>query len=147
VIYDNLIYGCASGIAVKDQSQALILFNTFADNAVAVELFQKKSMFGGSVAEVANCVFYLNRKVLVSDPQSKIHLSASLGQGGELSDGVEDVAFTLPGLEKGDARIPSQTIPSGYRLNTDLPKSGNVLVQTGDSPGCRVDLSLAKGQR
>jgi CotH protein/parallel beta helix pectate lyase-like protein len=138
LIYDNLILGCAYGVAVKDMSRAMVLFTTFQENKIAIGLYQKKRAFGGARADVANCVFYRDKAVLLSDPQSEAKVSACLSQGVPETDGVTDTKLDF--IDQDDLRLKKTSIPSDYELGSELPEAAKVKFNEGDIPGVRVEL-------
>ena len=56
----NLIIGCDSGIAIKDNAAAFISNNTFFYNDTSISCFEKNEGEGGGIAEVINNIFSYN---------------------------------------------------------------------------------------
>ena len=52
IIKNNLISNCDIGVAVKDSSEAEIVGNIIRDSRVGIAAYQKKSVFGGGVANI-----------------------------------------------------------------------------------------------
>jgi hypothetical protein len=115
----NLIVGCNLGVGVKDTgSLALIDQNTFAQNAIAVSVYEKNLDAGGGGAVVTNTIFTRSKDAPVAvDSRSTLTVSYSLsdtlpltGTGVLLADplfvdpGVYDFSLisTSPALDAGD---------------------------------------------
>lgn len=60
-IRENFIEGCAIGIAIKDQSVAVLRNNTLSKNQEAISLYQKKPVFGGAKAIEEGNILQENR--------------------------------------------------------------------------------------
>ena len=56
----NLVVGCKNGIAVKDNSVAVIVNNTFFYNDTTVSCYEKNQGAGGGTAEIVNTIFSSN---------------------------------------------------------------------------------------
>ncbi len=56
IIDHNVIVGCVHGVAIKDNSSALISNNTFYNNHNSVSCFEKNEGVGGGTAEVVNSI-------------------------------------------------------------------------------------------
>jgi len=56
----NLIIGCNNGIAVKDNSEALVLNNTFVNNDTTISCYEKNEGAGGGSAEIVNTILSNN---------------------------------------------------------------------------------------
>ncbi|MAV70765.1 MAG: hypothetical protein CMG04_08600 [Candidatus Marinimicrobia bacterium] len=56
-IFKNLIVGCSQGIAIKDNSYAYILNNTFFNNDISISCYEKNQGSGGGSAEIINTIF------------------------------------------------------------------------------------------
>ncbi len=74
VVENNFIARCPIGIAVKDQSQPVIRKNELVSNAVGVSAYQKKKVFGGVHATVAQCTFKGQGKPYETDAVSSVAL-------------------------------------------------------------------------
>ena len=74
VVENNFIARCPIGIAVKDQSQPVIRKNELVSNAVGVSAYQKKKVFGGVRATVAQCTFKGQGKPYETDAVSSVAL-------------------------------------------------------------------------
>jgi len=72
IIESNKISGCAIGIAVKDQSRALIIDNEISKNNEGISLYQKKQIFGGGEATLDNNIFIDNNVDIKKDELSKV---------------------------------------------------------------------------
>jgi hypothetical protein len=72
VIYNNNIINNNIGVAVKDLSKVYFIKNKFKNNNIAVDSYQKKQLFGGSLSYIYNNDFEDNEKDFSKDEQSKI---------------------------------------------------------------------------
>jgi len=72
VIERNSISGCAIGVAVKDESEAEILYNTIERNTIGISLYQKKQIFGGAIARLMGNNLLNNDKEIEADEKSKV---------------------------------------------------------------------------
>ena len=74
----NTIVGCNSGIAVKDLSKVVATQNKLIGNNIAVEAFQKKSIFGGGDVEIDGGVIWNNGRESRADDESIIVLKENI---------------------------------------------------------------------
>ena len=72
-ITENSITNCNIGVAIKDQSQAIISNNKFTQNKTALSLYQKKEIFGGGEVTLENNIFLNNNVISTVDSTSTIH--------------------------------------------------------------------------
>jgi hypothetical protein len=95
VILDrNLIVGCNNGLAVKDNSEALVLNNTFVYNDTTISCYEKNEGAGGGSAEIINTILSNNLSLSIyADELSMISASYTLsdselleGEGNLLTD-------------------------------------------------------------
>ncbi|SVA05369.1 uncharacterized protein METZ01_LOCUS58223 [marine metagenome] len=92
----NLIVGCSSGIAVKDNSTAFIINNTLFYNDTTISCYEKNEGQGGGTADVVNTIFSSNLSTSVYyDETSVVDVRYSLsdselieGEGNLFSDPV-----------------------------------------------------------
>jgi len=140
LIHDNIIRGCVYGVAVKDLSRVRILFTTFAENRMALGLYQKKPVFGGGRAEVANCVFLRDKEVAKLDEQSTLTLTGCVGDGVPETAGLIRSALRVLDLGRNDLRLDKGSLPKDYRLDHELPNAASVDVAPDDMPGVRAAL-------
>ena len=78
-IKKNLIVGCNEGVSLKDNSQAVIINNTFANNDTSIHCFEKNQGQGGGHATIKNSIIYnSNFQSVVNDSTSSAHISYSL---------------------------------------------------------------------
>ncbi|OGZ57334.1 MAG: hypothetical protein A2827_03555 [Candidatus Spechtbacteria bacterium RIFCSPHIGHO2_01_FULL_43_30] len=61
-ITGNIIENCVMGIAVKDESSAMIENNVLSHNLIGLSLYQKKDIFGGGTAIIKNNTIENNEK-------------------------------------------------------------------------------------
>ena len=75
----NLIIGCNEGIALKDDSEAYIVNNTFVNNDTSVHCFEKNLGLNGGTAVIKNTIISNSGSVSIfSDSLSSITVSYSL---------------------------------------------------------------------
>lgn len=77
-ITENIISGCAIGIAIKDLSFAGLHQNLLSQNKLGITLFQKKPLYGGATATLYEDVLWKNESSLSVDDQSSIIESVSV---------------------------------------------------------------------
>ena len=95
IVEKNLIVGSGKGIAVKDNSSAFIINNTFYSNDTSVSCFEKNEGAGGGNAEIVNSIFSNNLSFSTfEDEFSSISVRYSLSDS-ELIDG-EGNLFSNP---------------------------------------------------
>ena len=83
----NLIVGCNNGIAVKDNSEALVLNNTFVNNDTTIACYEKNKEAGGGSAEIVNTILSNSLSLSVyTDELSMISASHTLSDS-ELLEG------------------------------------------------------------
>ena len=119
VLDRNLIVGCNNGIAIKDNSAAYIINNTFFYNDTAVSCYEKNLGAGGGTVEIVNTI--LSNNLLSSvyvDELSIISVSYTLsdsellsGEGNLFSDPlfIDNTVYNLeitPGSPCVDAGNP-----------------------------------------
>lgn len=66
-IVNNVLVGCAIGIATKDLSDPRVAYNTLVGNRLALQAKRKKAMFGGGAGTFVNNVFAENGVMLEED--------------------------------------------------------------------------------
>ena len=127
----NLIVGCNNGIAVKDNSAAIIVNNTFFFNDTTVSCYEKNEGQGGGTADIANTIFSSNlSSSIYSDDISVVDVRYSLsdselinGEGNLFSDPVfiDQSIYNLeldpssPCMDAGDP--DSQSDPDGSPID------------------------------
>ena len=78
-IENNILLNCKEGVAVKEQSIAIINENTFYNNEIAIRAFEKEVGTGGGIAQVSNCILSNAAKVPIEmDAASFIAIDYSL---------------------------------------------------------------------
>ena len=82
VIFNNLFSGCQMGVAIKDNSEVILLNNTIVNNKTGIAVYEKKPVFGGALPTVVNTIIWHNEKSIETDGKSKINISYSDVQGG-----------------------------------------------------------------
>jgi hypothetical protein len=90
----NLIVGCNIGLAVKDNSEAIVLNNTFVYNDTTISCYEKNEGGGGGSAEIVNTILSNNLSLSIyADELSMASASYSLsdselleGEGNLLTD-------------------------------------------------------------
>ena len=91
----NLVVGSKLGIAIKDNSAAYVINNTFFYNDTAISCYEKNEGGGGGTAEIVNTILSNNLSSSVyADELSAISVSYTLSDS-ELLDG-EGNLFTDP---------------------------------------------------
>ena len=73
IVYHNNITNNNIGIAVKDLSEAHLVENKFNGNSIALDVYQKKPLFGGGIAYDYKNKFVLNNKNFVKDEKSALY--------------------------------------------------------------------------
>jgi len=73
-ISENIIAGCAVGIASKDSSHTIARGNIFVGNSTAISVYQKKPIYGGGSIEVEGGVLWNNARDTRADDFSNIEL-------------------------------------------------------------------------
>tara|TARA_B100000315_G_scaffold255139_1_gene297753 strand:- start:2857 stop:5466 length:2610 start_codon:yes stop_codon:yes gene_type:complete len=73
LLYKNIISDNNLGVAVKDLSQAYFIQNTFRNNDIAMNNFQKKQLFGGGFSYIYENKYISNEKDFARDEKSKIY--------------------------------------------------------------------------
>lgn len=116
-IENNLIVGCNSGIAIKDNSTAEIINNTFYFNDTTIACFEKNVGLGGGSAVVVNSILSNNLSMsLFIDNLSDITVRYSLSDS-ELIEGegnlFSDPQFTDPSIYNLELSTNSPCIDSG----------------------------------
>ncbi len=86
-VFNNLLSGCITGIAVKDASEARIVNNTIANNQTGVALYEKKPVFGGSSALLYNSIVWGSKDSITLDKKSNIRVEYSDIEGGYEGEG------------------------------------------------------------
>jgi len=123
VLDRNLIVGCNNGIAVKDNSAAYVINNTFFNNDTAISCYEKNQGAGGGTAEIVNTIFSGNlSSSIYTDELSIMSFSYTLsdsellvGEGNLFSDPlfidktIYNLELTLssPCVDTGDPDFPS----------------------------------------
>lgn len=126
----NIIYSCATGIAVKDGVTALVDRATVALCETGMKLYEKTAGHGGGNAAVTNSVIYANSTTAELDLLSSLSIDYSLagdnepwpGTGNILSDPFFldqssanfHLAFDSPCIDSGS---PDSTDPDGTRAD------------------------------
>jgi hypothetical protein len=123
VLDRNLIVGCNNGIAIKDNSAAYIINNTFFYNDTAVSCYEKNLGAGGGTVEIVNTI--LSNNLLSSvyvDELSIISVSYTLsdsellsGEGNLFSDPlfIDNTVYNLeitpgsPCVDTGNPDFPT----------------------------------------
>ncbi|MEK7643500.1 MAG: CotH kinase family protein [Patescibacteria group bacterium] len=77
IIKDNVITGCAIGIAVKDLSHATIEHAFLVGNQTGLLVTQKKAIYGGGSAELRDSFIWNNKTDTSVDPASTLSLTNS----------------------------------------------------------------------
>lgn len=72
-VYNNELFDNNIGTAVKDLSYGYYIGNTFRGNDIAVDVYQKKQLFGSGTAYVYKNNFIQNKKDMQKDNQSVIY--------------------------------------------------------------------------
>jgi len=122
VLKANLIVGSKVGVAVKDNSTADVINNTFFRNDTSISAFEKNSGLGGGVIHVNNTLLYQRLgNPIYKDELSEIYVKYSLsntdiisGQGNILDDpqfsDIENYNLELmpnsPCIDAGDPSLP-----------------------------------------
>ena len=137
----NLIIGCDSGIAIKDNAEVIIENNTFFYNDTSISCFEKNEGEGGGIAEVINNIFSYNISTSIySDELSVIDVKYSLSDS-ELLDGegnlFSDPLFISQTIYNLELDSSSPCVDSGNpNSNTDpdgsLPDMGAYYVYNSD---------------
>ena len=117
--FNDVIHGCAIGIASKDLSTVDARATVFHENQTAVSLYRKKQLFGGGHGQASGCLFWGNPQVISVDGESSFELHACGVDNWQPSDGVVANEM-LPGDpsrfytcdERGDVQSMA-TQPSG----------------------------------
>lgn len=87
----NVIVSCSDAIAVKDSSFAIIENNTFYNNQIAINCYEKTTGVGGGTTNVSNCIFSnSNEKTISFDSISHIIITYSLSDN-ELINGEGNI--------------------------------------------------------
>ncbi|MBA64745.1 MAG: hypothetical protein CMG55_02985 [Candidatus Marinimicrobia bacterium] len=88
ILEKNLVVGSNHGIAIKDNSSAFIINNTFFYNDTSISCFEKNEGAGGGIAEIVNTILSNNiSSSIYADEFSDISVSYSLSDS-ELLNGV-----------------------------------------------------------
>ena len=75
----NLIVGCNSGVAVKDNASVYVINNTFFQNDTSVLCYEKNEGVGGGSAEIINTILSNSSSLsLYADETSSIDTRYSL---------------------------------------------------------------------
>ena len=128
VVRQNLIVGCDSGVAVKDEgSTALIDQNTFSRNRLGVWSYEKNFGAGGGDVTVTNCIFSASKEgdTLVdslSSLSASYSLSDTLPIAGS-SNFVGDPQFTNAGIYDFSLLMSSPAIDAGDPSHVPDPDS------------------------
>lgn len=87
----NVILSCSEAIAIKDSSEAIIENNTFYDNQIAINCYEKTPGHNGGKARVRNCIFSSTKEKAFSyDNFSQINITYSLSDN-ELINGEGNI--------------------------------------------------------
>ncbi len=94
VILDrNLIVGCKNGVAIKDNSVAYVVNNTFFYNDTALSCYEKNEGEGGATAEIVNTIFSSSLSLSIyADQLSEISVNYSLSDS-EMINGEGNLFF------------------------------------------------------
>ena len=119
---NNLIVGCNQGIAIKDNSYANVLNNTFFNNSISVSCFEKNEGSGGGVADIINTILSKSSSSSIySDQLSSINVRYSIsdsdiidGDGNLFDDPLFlgedyynfDIHANSPCINSGDPNLP-----------------------------------------
>lgn len=132
IISRNLITDCANGIAVKDESEALIINNTLYNNNVSIACFEKISGIGGASAIVKNTILANSKdSVLFIDAASNIDMTYCLSDTKDLAGQgnlFDDPGFINPEIGNFNLNSDSPCIDAGD------PETAN------DIDGTRADI-------
>lgn len=71
ILFSNKFLNNNLGVAVKDKSNAYFILNTFENNHVTINSYQKKVIFGGATAYIYSNTFKNNDKFLLKDELSQ----------------------------------------------------------------------------
>ena len=114
----NLIVGCNSGVAVKDNASVYVINNTFFQNDTSVLCYEKNEGEGGGSAEIINTILSNSSSLsLYADETSSIDTRYSLSDS-EIIEGIGNIF--------SDPLFVDQTT---YNLELD---SGSVCIDAGD---------------
>ena len=130
IVTKNLIVGCSKAIAVKDNSQAIVQNNTFANNDTTIHCYEKNLGAGGGIAIITNSIFYKSNALsFYNDELSEISIDYSLsdmeiieGQGNLLLDPL----FIEPEIYDFELSDNSPCIDNG-NPNDDLDPNGSYI--------------------
>ncbi len=111
-VRDTLIYRVGTGIAVKDDSYALLENNTLAEaSVVGLHLYEKNAGLGGGRAIASNLVLWNNQRDVLVENDSTLELTSSILQESILNHGESNLAvspeFVHPDL--GDFQLKSDS--------------------------------------
>jgi len=125
LIEENLIVGCVEGVAIKDNSTALLANNTYVNNHVSLACYEKNSGRGGGSATEMNSIYANNLVSAISlDSYSQIEVGYSLSNTEALSgignltgdplfiDGAQynfEISQDSPCIDAGDPDAPPDT--------------------------------------
>jgi hypothetical protein len=73
ILYKNIISDNNIGVAVKDLSKVYFIQNTFRNNDIAMNNFQKKQLFGGGFSYIYENKYISNERDFARDEKSKIY--------------------------------------------------------------------------
>ena len=127
MINDNLIVQCGIGVALKDNSQALIKNNTFFSNDTSIAAYVKNVGAGGGIAEVVNSIFSEGGPTtLFNDQNSNISVSHSLFDRNEYL-GNENIykspLFVDASIYNFEFLPESPCLNSGITMNDGTPSN------------------------
>ena len=119
-LYKNVIIGGKIGIAVKDNSHANVINNTFFNNDTSISAFEKNENSGGGVIDVVNTI--MNQRAgspIYQDDISSITVNYSMSNNGILngeSNFISDPIFIDPEIYNLQISSQSPCINSGDPL-------------------------------
>ena len=97
LLYKNVISNNNIGAEVKDRSKAYFIGNTFKQNKVALNSYQKKQLFGGGFSYNYQNQYISNEKDFAKDEQSKIYnMNFSNGSYPLLISYIDDDVIYFP---------------------------------------------------
>lgn len=122
VIQNNTFVNCKDAIAVKSLAMATVDQNTFYNNDVAINSFEKNAGEGGGNAMVKNCLLSNSSKSpIYSDEHSSIDISLSLSD----TDSIPNNLFANP-LFVNPTEFDFHLLPNSPAINVGQNSAGQI---------------------
>ncbi len=122
IAYNNLIRDCATGVAIKDSSEPILMHLTIADCGVGIDSFEKNAGWGGGLGSISNAIIWNCPIPIQLDALSQLDVGYCLIQDAPPWPGpgnrTDDPEFRDPGADNFRLRPGSPAIDAGLTFDS-----------------------------